>query len=140
MLPPPSQLRPICLDYFNRMPLAPMRCAVQIHEEASTRRTWAPHFTDEYYLGTSPDHYRAYRTYAKTTGAGRVSETVFFKYKYLTNPTVTHADRVVQVARELCIQCPQQEKTGHRKGYHGRLERELSKMYLKTAENSDAKS
>ena len=35
---------------FNRMPLAPMGCAVQIHEESSQRRTWAPHSVDGYYL------------------------------------------------------------------------------------------
>ena len=56
---------------------------------------------DGYYLGTSPDHYRAHRIYAKITNAERVSETVFFKHKYLINPTVTNADRVVQAAKEL---------------------------------------
>ena len=38
---------------FNRMPLAPIGCAVQIHKEASQRRTWAPHSIDGYYFGTS---------------------------------------------------------------------------------------
>ena len=37
----------------------------------------------------------------KATNTKRISETVFFRHKYLTNPTVTHADRVVQAAREL---------------------------------------
>ena len=67
-----------------------------------TKRTWSPHSIDGYYLGTSPDHYRAHRIYVKATGAERVSQPVYFKHKYLTNPTVTHADRVVQAARELC--------------------------------------
>ena len=66
---------------FNRMPLAPMRCAVQIHEEYSPRRTWAPHSADGYCLGASPGHYRAHRIYAKATNAERVPETVFFKHK-----------------------------------------------------------
>ena len=86
---------------FIRMPLAPMGCAVQIHEESSQKRTWALHSADGYYLGASPDHYRAQRIYVKATHTERVSELVFFKHKYLTNPTVTHADRVVQAAREL---------------------------------------
>ena len=88
---------------FSTMPLAPMGCAVQIHEESSQRRTWAPNSADGYYLGPSRDHYRAHRIYIKATNAERVSETVFFKHKYLTNPTVTHADRVVQAAKELHI-------------------------------------
>ena len=69
---------------FNRMLLAPMRCAVQIHEESSQRRTWAPHSADGYYLGTSPDHYRSHRIYVKAINTERVSEAVFFKHKYLT--------------------------------------------------------
>ena len=86
---------------FNRMPLAPMGCGVQIHENASKRKTWAPHTMDGYYLGTSPDHYRTHRIYVKGTNAERISETVFFKHKYLANPTVSHADGVVQAATEL---------------------------------------
>ena len=73
----------------------------QIHNESSQRRTWAPHFVDGYYLGTSPDHCRAHRIYVKATNAERVSKTVFFKHKYLTNPTVTHADTVVQAPKKL---------------------------------------
>ena len=53
------------------------------------------------YIGTSLDHYRAHRIHVKTTGAERVSEIVFFKHKYLNNPTVTYVDRVVQAVREL---------------------------------------
>ena len=86
---------------FNRMPLAPMGCAVQIHEESSQRRSLVPHSTNGYYLGASPNHYRAHRICVKAINAERVSETVFFKHKYLTNPTVTRADRVAQAAKEL---------------------------------------
>ena len=86
---------------FNRMPLTPMGCAVKIHKESSQRRSWSPHSADGYYLGASPDHYRTHRIYVKAINAGRVSEAVFFKHKYLTNPTVTHADRVVQATKEL---------------------------------------
>ena len=32
---------------FNKMPLAPMGCGVQIHENASKRKTWAPHTVDD---------------------------------------------------------------------------------------------
>ena len=67
-------------------------------------------------MGTSPDHYRAHRTCVKATDAERVSETVFFKHKYLTDSTVTHADRVVQAAREL-YNALSKKKTGHGEGY-----------------------
>ena len=106
-----------------------MGCAVQIHEETSQRRTWAPHSADGYYLGTSPDHYRAHRIFVKATNAERVSETVFFKHKYLTNPTVTHADRVVQAARELYNALSKKTMERTRVSTMEGL-RELSKMYL----------
>ena len=123
---------------FNRMPLAPMRCAVQIHEEYSPRRTWAPHSADGYCLGASPGHYRAHRIYAKATNAERVSETVFFNHEYLTNPTVTHADMVVQAAKEL-YNALSRKKQGMTKSTMEGL-RELSKIYLKTAERTGAKA
>ena len=34
---------------FNRMPLAPLGCGVQIHEDTNKRKTWAPHSVDGYY-------------------------------------------------------------------------------------------
>ena len=88
-------------------------------------------------MGSSQDHYRARRIYVKAAGAERVSEIVFFKHKYLTNPTVTHADIVVQAAREL-YNALSKKKQGMEKATVEGL-RELSKIYLKTAEQSDAK-
>ena len=54
---------------------------------------------DTTYLGTPPYHYRTHRIYVKAAGAETVSETVFFKHKYLTNPTVAHSGRIVQSAK-----------------------------------------
>ena len=65
------------------------------------KKSSAPHSIDGWYLGTSPEHYRAHRVYAKCTNSGIISETVFSKHKYLTNPTVSHADRVVNASKEL---------------------------------------
>ena len=85
---------------FNKMPLAPLGCGIQIHEDTD-KKSSSPHTVDGWYLGTSPEHYRAHRVYAKCTNSERISETVFFKHKYLTNPTISHADRVVNAAKEL---------------------------------------
>ena len=86
---------------FNRMPMAPLGCAVQIYKDAYKKKTWTAHIVVGCYLGTSPDHYRSHLIHVKGTKAECVSGTVFFKHKYLTNPIVTHADRVVNVARYL---------------------------------------
>ena len=88
-----------------------------------------------YYLDTSPDHDRAHKVFVKWTNAERVSKTVFFKHKYPTNPTVTHADRVVQVAKELYNILNKKKQKFERFIMEGL--QELSKMYLKHAEQSN---
>ena len=61
---------------------------------------------------------------------------MLFEHKYLTNPTVTHADRVVQVVKELYNALSRGK--GMAKSTMEGL-RELNKMYLKTTERTDAK-
>ena len=41
----------------NEMPLAPMGCAVQVHEKTDKKDTWTYHIVDILYLATSPEHY-----------------------------------------------------------------------------------
>ena len=62
---------------------------------------WAQHTIDGWYLGTSTDHYWAHKVYVKSTQSERMSETMFSKHKYLTNPKVSHADKVVAAAKAL---------------------------------------
>ena len=119
---------------YNRMPLAPMGCAVQIHEDADKRGSWSPHTVDGWYLGTSPDHYRSHIIHVKGTKADRISETVFFKHKYLTNPTVTHADKVVNAARALC-EALSRKKQGMQNHTMESLKK-LSDIFLTTAKSN----
>jgi hypothetical protein len=42
---------------YNRMPLAPMGCAVQFHVKPSRRKTFGEHSSDRWYLKTSDEHY-----------------------------------------------------------------------------------
>ena len=42
---------------YNKMPLAPMGCKVQVHKKADKRGTWAYHSINGWYLSTSPEHY-----------------------------------------------------------------------------------
>ncbi len=79
------------LDY-NKMPLAPIGCAVQLHESSERQGTWAENTTDGWYLQTSPEHYRCHKVHVKKMNSKRVSDTVFFKHKYITQPTLSSAD------------------------------------------------
>jgi hypothetical protein len=80
---------------YNKMPLAPMGCEVQIHEKTDKRGTWAYHCVDGWYLNTSPEHYRVHNCYTKTTRSERLSDTVAFKHKTITNPELTPADKLM---------------------------------------------
>ncbi|KAL9183037.1 hypothetical protein ACHAXT_004824 [Thalassiosira profunda] len=81
---------------YNKMPLAPMGCKVQIHEKADQRASWAFHSVDGWYLSTSPEHYRTHLCHVKSTRRrNRLADTVQFFHKNITNPTLTHADKIV---------------------------------------------
>ena len=86
---------------YNRRLLAPLGYTVHIYEDTDKRRTGAPHTVDGWYLGTSPDHYHAHIIQVKSMQSERVSETVFFKHKYLTNPSVSYTDKVIAAAKAL---------------------------------------
>ena len=54
-----------------------------------------------WYLGTSAKHYRCYEVWVKVTGAVRSTDTVFFKHKRITNPTVTPVGAIFHAVKEL---------------------------------------
>jgi hypothetical protein len=85
------------------MPLAPMGCNVQVHEKTDTRGTWAFHSVDGWYLSTSPEHYRTHKCHIKDTRSDRLSDTVHFQHKSITNPTMSPGDKLMTAIAD-CIQ------------------------------------
>jgi hypothetical protein len=85
---------------YNKMPLAPMGCEAQIHKKTNKRGTWAYHSVDGWCLFTSPEHYCTHTCYVKATKSKHHLDTVHFKHKNITNPTITHADKVMQALAE----------------------------------------
>jgi hypothetical protein len=80
---------------YNKMPLAPMGCEAQVHEKTNKRGTWAYHSVDGWYLFTSPEHYCTHNCHIKHTKSKQLSDTVQFQHKRITNPTITHANKVM---------------------------------------------
>ena len=80
---------------YNKMPLAPMGCGAQVHEKTDKRGTWSYHSVDGWYLFTSPEHYRTHVCHVKATKSERLTDTLQLRHKHITNPTVTHADKVM---------------------------------------------
>jgi hypothetical protein len=59
------------------------------------------HSSDGWYIGIAPEHYRCHSIFVKATRSIRTSDTVFFKHKYITQPTVTPADAIVKAYQDL---------------------------------------
>jgi hypothetical protein len=50
---------------YNKMPLAPLGCAVQMHEATNCRRTRDLQSLNGWYLGTSPKHYCCHKIFCQ---------------------------------------------------------------------------
>jgi len=83
-----------------------MGCEAQVHEKTDKRGTWEYHSVDGWYLFTSPEHYRTHNCNIKHTKSKRLSETVQFQHKRITNPTITHTDKVMHALAD-CVKALQ---------------------------------
>ena len=79
---------------YNVNPFALLRCKVETHGVPSKRKSWEAHTKAGFYLGNSWEHYRCHEIWIMDTRSVRVGQTVFFKHKYLTQPSVTPLDAV----------------------------------------------
>ena len=86
---------------YDRHPLAPIGCPVQLYNQPHTRTTWAPHTQQGWYLGPSMEHYRCHRVLPKATNTVRVCETVIFKHKRYTSPTISPTDYITDATQQL---------------------------------------
>jgi hypothetical protein len=47
------------------------------------------------------EHYQCHKIYVKKMRSVKISDTVFFKHKHITQPTLTQADTIVKVIDDL---------------------------------------
>ncbi len=87
-------------DYM-KCPFAPLGCLVMAHVKPKNRCTWDVHGKDGFNIGTSMEHHRCFNIYIIKTRATRVSDSVFFKHQYLTNPQIMSETLVTKAAAEL---------------------------------------
>ncbi|KAL7476263.1 hypothetical protein ACHAW6_002135 [Cyclotella cf. meneghiniana] len=113
---------------YNKMPLAPMGCEVQIHEKTDSRGTWAYHSVDGWYLNTSAKHHRVHNCHVKHTKNERLSDTVQFQHKSITNPSISPADKLM-----LALANCKEILSGHLKGEHEHQVGELKRLMDKAS-------
>jgi hypothetical protein len=83
-----------------------MGCNAQVHEKTNRQGTWAFHSVEGWYLFTSPEHYCTHNCHVKHTKSKRLSDTVQFQHKRITNPFITHADKVMHTLAD-CVKAIQ---------------------------------
>ena len=66
---------------YNKIPLAPMGCAVQVHKKTDKRGPWTYHSVDGWYLATSPEHYRTHMCHIKQMRSKWLTNTIQFSHK-----------------------------------------------------------
>ena len=72
-----------------------------MYEHPKRRKSWAEHSVSGFYVGTSDEHYRCHKVWVAKTKAERVSGTVYFKHKYITQPTLTPEDVIIKALQDL---------------------------------------
>ena len=108
-----------------------MGCEVQIHEKTDSRGTWAYHSIDGWYLNTSTEHYRVDNCHSKHTKSKRLSDTVHFQHKNITNPSISPADKLM-----LALANCKEVLAGHLKGKHQQQIGELQQLVDKVMQHS----
>ena len=119
------------------MPFVPIGCESFAHDKPGRRKSFAQHCSKGWVLGTSPEHYRARVHWTPHTRTTRISATMFFKHKYISNPTVTPADAVVAATTniEKAITRNQPEQNRNENNYRGltKLQQILARAQLYTS-------
>jgi hypothetical protein len=88
-------------------------------------------------IGTSMEHHRCFNVYIVKTRATRVSDSIFFKHQYITNPQVTPETLVLKAAVELTSAL--KGTVSREKETAGALAK-ISELFLKIAEAKAAKT
>jgi hypothetical protein len=77
-----------------------------VHEKTDKRSTWAYRSVDGWYLFTSPKHYCTHNCHIRHTKSKGLSDTVQFQHKHITNPTITHSNKVMHALAD-CVKALQ---------------------------------
>jgi hypothetical protein len=87
-------------NYMTR-PFSLLGCAAMDQVKPKNQQTWEVHADIRFNIGTAMEHHCCFHVYILRTRATRVSNAVFFKHQYITNPQITPETLVMKAAAEL---------------------------------------
>ena len=85
---------------YNKSPLEPLGCQVQVHTNTDKRGTWELHSLYGWYIATSPKNYYVHGCHIKETCSERFINTVQLTHKRITNPTITNGYKIMRAISE----------------------------------------
>jgi hypothetical protein len=86
---------------YMKCPFAPQGCAVMANVKPKNRQSWDVHVDTGFNIKMTMEYHQCFRIYIVKTRATRISDTVFFKHQYITNPQVTPETLVIKAALDL---------------------------------------
>jgi hypothetical protein len=84
-----------------KRPFVPLGCTVMAHVKPKNRQSWDVHADTGFNIGTAMEYHQCFHIYIVKTRVTRISDTVFFKQQYITNPQVTPKTLVIKAALDL---------------------------------------
>jgi hypothetical protein len=80
---------------YSKHPFVPIGMESLVHIKPHKQRTYAQHCKKGFVIDTSFKHYRCQKIWMKDMHDTRISGAVWFKHKYLNNPSVTPEDQII---------------------------------------------
>ena len=86
---------------YERHPFVPIGMEALVHGKPHKHCTYVEHCTKVFVLSRPIEHYRCWQFWTPSTCATCISGAAFFQHKYLTNPTITVEDQVIEAIARL---------------------------------------
>ena len=86
---------------YNHTPLGPLGCKFIMHKKTNARPSWDFCGIDGWDVGVSFEHYPFHLIVAEDTNSVHLSDTVKFRHHYLTQPTLTYSDKILNGIKTL---------------------------------------
>eukprot|EP00804_Cyclotella_cryptica_P000693 CCRYP_014696-RA/>CCRYP_014696-RA protein AED:0.40 eAED:0.26 QI:0/0/0/1/0/0/3/0/506 len=86
---------------YNSVPFVPLGMEAPVHDKPNRHKTYAQHCSKGWVIGTSTEHYSCWMIWSTTTHTTCIAATVFFKHKYLTNPSISPTNALITAAANL---------------------------------------
>ena len=72
-----------------------------MYKTPTSRKSWATHGIEYWYIGPAMEYYRNLCWYIPTTGSERIAETVEFFSKHVKTPSTSSQDAAISAANDL---------------------------------------